>query len=181
MRRIEVQEYDSRWPKRFELLRQRFWEAVGDIATSIEHVGSTSVPGLAAKPIIDIDIVVPTEADLPAAIEKLAVLGYQHIGELGVEGREAFRNPPDPIAHHLYLCPAESLGLRNHLAIRDFLRSHPDVAREYGALKRALANQYAEDLDSYIEGKSEFLCSILQRAGIASGELAKILESNRKI
>src|SRR5262245_7899068 len=132
MNTIVVVEYDPNWPAVFEQLRLGIWPAISDLATSIEHVGSTSVAGLAAKPIIDITVVVPTAADVPLAINRLSALGYVHQGNLGVEGREAFQAPCSMPRHHLYLCPSDSLALRNHLVLRDHLRTHPEVAIRYG-------------------------------------------------
>ncbi len=149
MNPIVVVDYDPGWAETFERLRSQIWPVVADIATAAEHVGSTSVPGLAAKPIVDIDLVVPTAADVPAAIARLATLGYVHSGNLGVEGREAFRSPGSMPRHHLYLCPRDSLALANHLAVRNHLREHPEVAREYGDLKKRLAAQYPHDIDAY--------------------------------
>jgi GrpB-like predicted nucleotidyltransferase (UPF0157 family) len=125
---IVVVDYDPYWPATFEQLRQRIWPAVADVATSVEHVGSTSVPGLAAKPIIDMSVVVPTASDVSIAIGRLAALGYIHCGNLGVEERDAFQSPGDLPRHHLYLCPHNSLALRNHVLVRDYLRAHPEAA-----------------------------------------------------
>src|ERR1041384_4181171 len=111
MRSIEVVDYDAGWHEVFERLHSEVWAVVRDVALSVEHVGSTSVPGLAAKPIIDVSVVVPTNADIPVVIERLATLGYLHRGNLGVEGREAFAIPDRLPIHHLYLCPRDSLGL----------------------------------------------------------------------
>jgi GrpB-like predicted nucleotidyltransferase (UPF0157 family) len=130
MRRIEVVDYDPHWPETFETLRSRIWTAVGDVASSVEHVGSTSVPGLAAKPIIDISIVVPERSDVPTGISRLATLGYVHRGDLGIAGREAFANPDGLPMHNLYLCPRDSVALANHLAIRNYLRTHPEAVRD---------------------------------------------------
>jgi GrpB-like predicted nucleotidyltransferase (UPF0157 family) len=99
-RTIVVVDYDPSWPVTFAALREPIWRALADIAISVEHVGSTSVPGLAAKPIIDIDAVITSSADISAAIDRLATLGYVHSGTLGIEGREAFESPAGP-AHHL--------------------------------------------------------------------------------
>jgi GrpB-like predicted nucleotidyltransferase (UPF0157 family) len=129
MRSIVVVDYDPTWPATFDDLRARVWPIVGDFALAIEHLGSTSVPGLAAKPVIDMAVVVPSVDDISLAIARLATLRYVHRGNLGIEGREAFRSPVELPAHHLYLCPASSLGLLNPLAVRDYLRVHPDVAR----------------------------------------------------
>jgi GrpB-like predicted nucleotidyltransferase (UPF0157 family) len=93
MRTIEVVDYDPRWPETFAHLRSPILTALGDLAVAVEHVGSTSVPGLAAKPVIDISIVVPEKSDVPTGISRLAILGYVHRGDLGIEGREAFANP----------------------------------------------------------------------------------------
>src|SRR5688572_23931561 len=132
MRTIVVVDYDPAWPEIFEQLRAYVWSAVHDVALAVEHVGSTSVPGLAAKPIIDMSVIVASEHKVPVTIARLATLGYVHLGTLGVEGREAFRRPEGlPAhklpAHNLYVCPQGSLGLQNHLAVRDHLRTHPET------------------------------------------------------
>jgi len=101
--------YDPDWPGRFQSLRKRIANVLGDMAAAIEHVGSTAVPDLAAKPIIDIDVLLASETMLAAAIERLARLGYVHRGNLGVPEREAFRAADDP-PHHLYVCPPCSAG-----------------------------------------------------------------------
>src|SRR5262245_8084049 len=103
---VVVVDYDRAWPEMFAALRAWLWPVVGDLASSIEHIGSTSVPGLAAKPIIDFDIVVPSAERVPAVIERLAGLGYRHRGDLGVPGREAFYRPRSTLAHQLYVCVA---------------------------------------------------------------------------
>ncbi len=164
MRTIVVVDYDPRWPELFEQVKSHVWPMVSDFAVSVEHVGSTSVPGLAAKPIIDIDVVVPAEADIPVAIQRLATLAYVHLGDLGVEGREAFDSPDGLPNHHLYVCPRGSVGLMNHLAVRDYLRSHPEATQEYGALKKRLASEFPHDIDSYVEGKTGFLLQIFRQA-----------------
>jgi GrpB-like predicted nucleotidyltransferase (UPF0157 family) len=89
---------------RFEELRVKFFELLGNMVSAIEHVGSTSVPGLAAKPIIDLDVLIASAAYLPETIRRLATFGYDHEGDLGISGREAFRTPPTLFAHHLYVC-----------------------------------------------------------------------------
>lgn len=179
MRTIEIVDYDPTWPETFEQLRKPVWDVVGDFALCVEHVGSTSVPGLAAKPVIDMSVVVPSEADVPRAIKRLATLGYRHRGNLGIEGREAFFSPPDLPRHHLYVCPQGSLGLRNHLAVRDYLRTHPDAAQEYGALKKRLAQRYPKDIDRYLDGKTDFITAILREVGLTEEEVEGIEESNR--
>lgn len=154
--------WDPAWEHTFAAIRDRVAEALGDVAVGIEHVGSTAVAGLAAKPIIDIDVVLRREQDVAEAIVRLAAIGYQHLGNLGIVGRDAFRAPAGAPAHHLYVCPASSAELRAHLIFRDALRRRPDLAKAYETLKRELAAAYRNDRDSYAEGKSRFIASALQ-------------------
>jgi GrpB-like predicted nucleotidyltransferase (UPF0157 family) len=163
-RTIIVTDYDPGWPGMFEALRARVAGALGDLALSIEHVGSTAVPGLAAKPIIDMDVVVRGPHDIPAAIERLASIGYVHRGDLGIAGREAFAQPAGTPEHHLYVCPLNGRELPRHLALRDYLRTHADSAETYAAIKRAAAIRFPYGIDAYIDAKSEFIECILSRA-----------------
>ena len=179
MRTIAVVDYDPDWPKAFERVRSRVWPVVSDVAVAMEHVGSTSVPGLAAKPIIDISVVVRGNSDVPLSIQRLATLGYVHRGNLGIEGREAFESPDLLPVHNLYLCPRDSPGLANHLAVRDYLRMHPDAATEYGELKKRLAMKFPYDIDSYIDGKTDMLLRILRAEGFPPGEMEAIERANR--
>jgi GrpB-like predicted nucleotidyltransferase (UPF0157 family) len=180
MRTIEVVDYDPAWPAVFEQLRARVWAAVEQCAISVEHIGSTSVPGLAAKTIVDITVIVETQDQVPVAIERLAALGYVHQGNLGVEGREAFQSPRGLPANNLYLCPRNSLGLENHLAVRDYLRTHADAARSYGDLKKWLAGQFRHDIDGDVAGKTDAIIDILRGSGFPADELEAIERANRK-
>jgi GrpB-like predicted nucleotidyltransferase (UPF0157 family) len=180
MATVIVVDYDPSWPALFEQLRATVWPSVRDLASTIEHVGSTSVVGLAAKPIIDMTIVVPTPREMRTVIDRLAALGYRHRGDLGVPGREAFARPEGTPAHHLYACVKGNLGLRNALAVRDHVRRNPLAAREYGALKKQLAARFPDDIDGYVEGKTDFILSILARSGFSRGELAEIRGINFK-
>ncbi|HEV7609852.1 MAG TPA: GrpB family protein [Steroidobacteraceae bacterium] len=178
-RNILVVDYDPSWPLTFAALRAPIWQALADIALSVEHVGSTSIPGLAAKPIIDIDAIIASRADMSAAVERLAALGYAHSGTLGIEGREAFESPAGP-AHHLYVCVQGDIALANHLAIRDCLRRNPARALAYGQLKKQLARQFPADAESYVAGKTDFLVDVLRTAGFPDAALETIRESNRR-
>jgi GrpB-like predicted nucleotidyltransferase (UPF0157 family) len=180
MLRIEVVDYDPSWPNTFESLRSMLWPALADVASSIEHVGSTSVPGLAAKPIIDISIVVPQRSDVQMGISRLATLGYLHRGDLGVEGREAFTHPEGFPRHNLYLCPRDSVALANHLALRNYLRTHPEAVKEYGELKKHLAQRFPDDIESYIDGKTTLLLTLLRATGFPAEQLQQIERVNRK-
>ncbi len=161
---VIIVEYDPRWPFLFEEIRATVAAALGDLVVTVEHVGSTAVPGLAAKPIIDLDVVIPSLSDMPAAIERLATLGYVHQGDLGITGREAFRAPHQDPKHHLYVCPLDSEELRRHRAFREYLLTHPDEATAYGALKKACALRFSDDRSAYVEAKGPFVAEILRRA-----------------
>lgn len=161
---VIIVDYDPAWPKVFQFLRSKVCEVLGELAVSVEHVGSTSVPGLAAKPIIDMDVVVASRAEVAPAISRLAKIGYVHVGDLGIPGREAFTAPPNTPEHHLYACSRDAAELRRHLALRDYLRRNPEAARAYGELKRALAQRCGTDREAYTQAKTEFICGILDRA-----------------
>ena len=133
-RAIQVVDYDPEWPNLFRRVRERVWPSISDFAIAIEHVGSTSVPGLAAKPVLDIDIVIPLRNQIQLAVTRLSNLGYAHLGDLGIGDREAFTAPWGGPDHHLYVCPSESVVLLNHLTLRDRLRAHPSDVEAYSAL-----------------------------------------------
>jgi GrpB-like predicted nucleotidyltransferase (UPF0157 family) len=161
---VIVVDYNLSWAATFEVLREQVASVLGETASAIEHVGSTAVPGLAAKHIIDIDVLLAAEAMLPEAIERLARLGYVHQGDLGISEREAFLTPAGAPAHHLYVCPPHSREFQRHVAFRDYLRVHPAEAKAYGDLKKTLAMQFRDDRDAYMAGKDELVKEILAHA-----------------
>lgn len=163
---VIILDYDPIWPDLFQCLRKRIADALDGMAAAIEHVGSTAVPDLAAKPIIDIDVLLASETMLPASIDRLASLGYVHQGTLGVPEREAFLAPANDPPHHLYVCPPCSAEFRRHMAFRDYLRAHPKEAKIYGSLKIALAERFREDRSAYNAAKGD-LVGELTRRGIA--------------
>jgi GrpB-like predicted nucleotidyltransferase (UPF0157 family) len=118
-------------------LATRVKAALGSLVATVEHIGSTAVPDLAAKPIIDLDVVLASPTDLPEAIRLLATIGYIHEGDLGIAGREAFRSPPGEPRHHLYVLTVDAHELRRHLAFRDVLRADNTLRDKYAALKRS--------------------------------------------
>lgn len=177
-RRVQVVDYDPSWPATFEALRREVWPAVRDVALSIEHVGSTAVPGLAAKPVIDIDVIVSARERLADAIARLRALGYVHRGNLGIEDREAFSSPQRLPAHHLYLCVQGSSALANHLGLRDYLRSNPSAAAEYGRLKKQLAAAFPDDVDRYGAAKTDCILEMLRSASVPETWLQAIREAN---
>jgi GrpB-like predicted nucleotidyltransferase (UPF0157 family) len=157
-----IHDYDLTWPDRFAALAARVQTALGGVMLRVEHVGSTAVPGLAAKPIIDLDVVV-ARMDLPEATRRLGLLGYVHEGDLGIAGREAFRWPAGSERHHLYLVAEEAAELGRHLAFRDALRADAVLRDQYAALKRSLAAQHPYDIKAYTEGKAAFILATLKR------------------
>ena len=172
---IEVSEYDPAWPERFERLRAEYARslaAAGVPVLAIEHVGSTSVPGLAAKPVIDIDIIV-AESDVEAASRVLTGLGFQPEGDLGVPLRWAFK-PPERLGRtNTYVIVDGSLSLRNHLAVRDILRADPHLREEYAAVKRR-AGATAANIDAYGRAKNAMVQRILAAGGLTDAERASI-------
>jgi GrpB-like predicted nucleotidyltransferase (UPF0157 family) len=177
---VRVVPYDPAWPEQFRLLRDRIWPSVRDVASAFEHVGSTSVPGQAAKPVIDMDIVIPSAAGLPAVLQRLKVLGYDHLGDLGIAGREAFRADNDRPSHNLYVCFRDSAALRNHLVLRDHLRRNPADVAAYSRLKIGLAQRFSREMTRYVESKSDFILSILkQYAEFSTDELEAIRRGNQ--
>ncbi|WP_416952226.1 GrpB family protein [Nocardioides sp. T5] len=165
---IEVVDWSPRWAEQFDEVATVLRTALADVASArVEHVGSTSVPGLAAKPVLDVDVIVDAH-DVPQAIAALEGVGYVHRGDLGVTGREAFHAPDGP-RRNVYVCVAGTANVRNHLAVRDVLRSRDDLREAYAAVKRALAADPAMDIDTYLAGKSAVLQQVLE----ASGELTQ--------
>ena len=153
---ILIVDYNPTWPLEFARLRDRAAAAVGHLAVAIEHIGSTAVPGLAAKPVIDLVIVVEPD-EVQHAIACLASIGYVHRGNLGVEGREAFDVPAGERLHHLYVSPTDSEELRAQLAFRDRLRKDGALATEYEELKRELATRFRNDRMGYTDAKTDFV------------------------
>lgn len=168
---IVIADHDPQWVQWFEQLSALVWPAVEDIALRIDHVGSTSVPGLAAKPIIDMDIVVASDADIRPVIGRLRDIGYVWRGELGVEGRHAFKRYDDVglPRHHLYLVVDGNKAHLDHVLLRDLLRADPDARERYAALKRANVEVAAGDMDIYVEAKAALVTELLARARVERG------------
>lgn len=165
---VVVTAYQHQWKQDFETIRQRIETAIGPWILSVEHVGSTAVEGLSAKPIIDIDVVMADEADFPKIVTSLARLGYEHEGDLGIKGREAFRynSRPDWPEHHLYVCPAHSKELHRHLTFRDYLRTHPEAVERYSLVKEAAATAFPHDIDAYMARKSTCIAEFYRACGL---------------
>lgn len=177
--KIEVIAYQAAWPIEFEKIKAKIWPTVKSIAVAIEHVGSTSVPGLAAKPRLDIDVVVESDNDLPGAIKLLAELGYTHRGDLGIIGREAFYAPAGSYSQNFYLVTKNCMAYQNHILLRDRLRKDAEAMRSYAELKFALAKKFPNSIDAYCEGKTEFITGLLAESGMASSALESITQQNK--
>lgn len=161
---VVVLPYDEQWKQDFLLIKDELTSALGQLAMRIEHVGSTSVEGLSAKPIIDIDVVIKDYTVLEEVVSALGAIGYLHEGDLGIAGREAFKydGKEHLRKHHLYVCPEDSPELKRHIAFRDYLRTHPDAVRKYSRIKEEGAELYPYDIDRYIEHKSPFIRKIYE-------------------
>jgi GrpB-like predicted nucleotidyltransferase (UPF0157 family) len=163
-----VQPYDLAWPVQFRQIEAYVAPALVGLGCTIEHVGSTSVPGMVAKPIIDVDVVIPP-GSFAAVKRRLEALGYVHEGDLGIPGREAFDlvggGAREALAkHHLYVCVAGADELRRHLALRDFLRVHAEWRERLSRLKLDLCVRYGNDRHAYMEGKAELVGEIARLA-----------------
>ena len=164
---IVVEPYNTDWPAAFQKIKAYLLPHIADLIVDIHHVGSTSVPRLTAKPIIDFDIEIASMDIFPDIKNRLEKIGYQHAGDYGITGREVFKRetPDDFMEYHMYVCPSDSIELKRHLKLRDYLRASPTHANEYGALKLALANEHKNDIDAYIDGKASFILECLALAG----------------
>jgi len=188
--KIIIEEYSECWALAFQKLRAIYLKHLSDLITDVQHVGSTSVVGLAAKPIIDIDLIVADRGSLGKVIEKLRQLGYIHLGDLGIADSEAFKQQYSAVPHeaafhswpkhNLYVCLAGSDSLQNHISFRDFLRNNPEKARDYGNLKKRLAAENPYDLEWYVERKTPFITGVLRQVGFDEVSVTAIAQSNRK-
>lgn len=170
-----VAPYDPDWPKWYETIRSRIEPQLVGVACSFEHVGSTAIPGMTAKPVIDIDIIIK-RTDFAAVRDRLARLGYVHQGDKGLPDREAFDLADTEAGsalpeHHLYVCIAGTAELHKHLLFRDFMRRHPDWVRKLSEHKVMLCERHANDRAAYIDGKSEMVQHITELARQEKGDV----------
>ena len=165
-RELEIVPYDPMWVSEFERERHFIAQAMGPLALRIDHNGSTAVPGLAAKPVVDIQVSVERLHPISSYSHRLEALGYLHKPHPDDSFCPFFGKPGDwPRTHHLHVVEAGGLEERRTLAFRDYLRSHSAVAREYEALKRQLIGEFTgSTLQSYAEAKSEFIERVISLA-----------------
>ena len=163
-KRVVVEKWNPQWKYEYEKIVASLGKDIIYNSIKIEHVGSTSVEGLSAKPVIDLDIVI--EKDKFAIIKELLnKKGYEYEGDLGIEGREAFSysGKEELMTHHLYVCPKNSKELFKHITFRNFLENNPALAAEYSKVKEQAAILYPDDIDKYMEFKSEIIEKIYKK------------------
>ena len=167
-RKVVVLPYDVAWKSAFEEIKSEIEETIGDLIIGIEHIGSTSVEGLFAKPCIDIDVIIQDYSALTAVVDGLKSIGYIHEGDLGIPDREAFKysGKAHLQMHHLYVCPKYSEELHRHITFRDFLRSNPEAVKKYSLIKEKAAELYPNDIDKYIEYKSPCIEELYKECGL---------------
>ena len=175
---IRIADYDPDWPAEFEAENTRLLGQIGRWSLGIEHIGSTAVPGLAAKPVIDIMPGVRSMADAEACIEGMRRLGYEYVPEFedALPDRRYFRKGHPQERLHVHIVEIGGAFWRRHIAFRDHLRAHPERAEEYAGLKRQLAAQYPHDSLAYTDAKSEFILGIEETAAAAMGPSSQSLE-----
>ena len=157
---ITVVEYSPQWPLKYEREKEKIMAILKENCTAIYHIGSTSVPGLAAKPIIDIIL---ERVDAVSAV--FSEIGYEYLGEFGISGRRYLRKGGDERTHQIHIFQTEdSCNIRRHLAFRDYMRTHKIEREEYEKLKRSLAKRFPYDINGYCDGKEEFVQKIEKRA-----------------
>ncbi|RUM05239.1 GrpB family protein [Rhizobium chutanense] len=163
MRAVKVVDYNPSWPRLFAEISAEISTLLGDLVLSIDHIGSTSVPGLAAKPKIDLDIITTSDDVLPTAVEAVRAADFVFHGDRG-EKRWAFTRDHQGYGFKLYLCGPDNHAHRERILFRDYLREHPERARAYAELKRRLAVEAGGDLDFYTDGKTGFVSETVRLA-----------------
>ena len=166
--KVVVLPFDENWKSDFEKIKNELNKAIGDLVVSIEHVGSTSVTGMSAKPCIDIDVVIKDYSVFDEVVEKLGSIGYIHEGNLGIKDRHAFKytDKSHLKTHHLYVCPQHSEELHRHITFRDFLRSNPDAVKKYSQTKEAGAKLFPDSIDQYIQYKTPCIEELYKLCGL---------------
>ncbi len=162
---VIIVDYDPQWPVRYEAERERIVAAIGNFIDDIQHIGSTAVPDLAAKPVIDILVIVPSLAQVESCVAPLQNLGYEYKGENGIPDRHFFVKKEQGLrAFHLHMCKADHSTATQCIVFRDFLRLHSVDAQAYGELKKSLAAQHGADRESYTDAKKTFVEAMLVKA-----------------
>ncbi|MEM1290556.1 MAG: GrpB family protein [Cyanobacteria bacterium P01_H01_bin.162] len=180
MRKVEVVSPDPAWPAAFARAAQEIAVALDNNVVAMHHIGSTAIPDIYAKPIIDLLIEVAELERVDAHQAAMTALGYQAMGEYGIPGRRYFRrdNAAGVRTHHVHAFAADTDQVRRHLAFRDYLVAHPAAAQEYSELKRRLAQAHPTDIEQYMDGKHDFIQAIDQQAAQWSAAKSAARSSN---
>ena len=167
-KKVIVVPYNEAWKSEFEEIKKEIKNAIGDLIIGIEHVGSTSVEGLSAKPCIDIDVIIKDYGVFDTVVSKLETIGYRYVGNQGIKDREVFKysDKPHLQKHHLYVCPQWSKELYRHITFRNFLRSTPEAVKKYGSTKETAAQLFPDDMEKYMEYKSPCIEESYEMCGI---------------
>ena len=167
-KQVVVLPYDAKWKSDFEKIRKELDRTIGDLIIGIEHVGSTSVEGLSAKPCIDIDVIIKDYSIFDEVVGRLETIGYIHEGNLGITDREAFKysDKPHLQQHHLYVCPQYSKELYRHITFRDFLTSNPEAVKKYGSTKETASQLFPDNIEKYIEYKAPCIEELYKMCGL---------------
>lgn len=175
---LVIAEYSDEWPHWYSLIYSYLWPAVREWSTAIEHVGSTSVAGLAARPIIDVDIFVKDDELHDYQIKIVESLGYSYHGERGFYGRHALSQNNSLPSHNLYLCIRGHSATENHLFFRDYLRDNPEKVAEYSRIKKDLVAAHKHDVQTYLRNKTEFISECLHKAAMDEMLIQEIVSIN---
>lgn len=166
--KVVVLPYDNNWEINFEEIKKELSIVLNNLIIGIEHVGSTSVEGLSSKPCIDIDIIIKDYTVFNIVVEKLKTIGYIHEGNLGIKDREAFtyEDKPHLLNHHLYVCPQYSTELHRHITFRNYLRNNKEAVLKYSLIKEQAAKLYPNDINKYMEYKSNCIKELYKECGL---------------
>ena len=175
---VSIIPYNNEWKQWFKELREPIWGKISDLIVDIVHVGSTSIEGMSAKPVIDMDILINDWTKFTEIVERLNTLGYVHVGNLGIKEREAFKLVKEPkYPHNLYVCHKDSVAFKNHILLRKHLLENVDAFTSYMDLKLSIANK-ALNIDDYCRLKTELILEFLQAEGLTEKELDEIRSEN---
>ena len=168
MKRVEVVPHDPLWRDAFEAEARLVAAALGENVVAVHHIGSTAIPDIYAKPVVDLLVEVRDITEVDGRGSEMESLGYEVMGEYGIPGRRYFRkeNQAGIRTHHIHVFEAGSAEAERHLAFRDYMRAHPVDARRYSELKRKLAEEHPQSMDGYMDGKDGFIKEIDRRAAL---------------
>ncbi len=164
VRKIEVVEHNENWSKKYQEEAKKITAILGGNIINIHHIGSTAIPSIKAKPVIDILVEVKNIEKIDEYNDQMASLGYEAMGESGIEGRRFFRKGGNNRTHHVHVFQAGSEEIERHINFRDYMTAHPDEAMQYSQLKDRVAKEYTYDIQGYMAGKNSFIKEIDKKA-----------------